>query len=257
MNQVNQKRTQKKGRSPSWVLGLAVLTGVYLTLQWQQPAPPDPQDESVVQQQAEEASDGLGAIPASKQGEAPDQDADPESRTTNTFSTGGKGASQSASVSAEKMKLTPANANRPPPVSANSTVESKPTLGELRELSGQVWESTAGLKYGPGSREQHRLKHVMRHAADQPNRPGKHGVFNGAGKQQAVLALIDEAYLKALRGGRDVQKKKEGSRIVYTVEMRRPVGYVGGQVGRKQGNPAAHQIRLVLEGTNVITAFPL
>ena len=257
MNQIDQKHTQKKGRSPSWILGVAIFAGVYLILQWQKPAPPGLQDESVVQRQSEEASDGLGAIPGSKQGEAPDQDADPESRTTNSSNTGGEASSQSASVSTEKMKLTPANANRPPPVSANSTVESKPTLGKLRELSGQVWESTAGLKYGPGSREQHRLKHVMRHAVDQPNRPGKHGVFNGAGKQQAVLALIDEAYLKALRGGRDVQKKQEGSRIVYTVEMGRPVGYVGGQVGKQQGNPAAHQIRLVLEGTNVITAFPL
>jgi len=32
---------------------------------------------------------------------------------------------------------------------------------------------------------------------------------------------------------------------------------VGGQVGNKQGKPSASRIRLVLDGTNVITAFPL
>ena len=97
----------------------------------------------------------------------------------------------------------------------------------------------------------------MKHAKDEPDRPGKHGVFAGEGIRKNVLALIDEAYLKALAGGRNVNKKNEGSRVVYTVDMGRPVGYVGGHVGNQQGKPQAYKVRLVLEGTSVITAFPL
>jgi hypothetical protein len=37
----------------------------------------------------------------------------------------------------------------------------------------------------------------------------------------------------------------------------RSVGFVGGQAGAALGNPAASHVRLVLEGTNVITAFPV
>ena len=161
-------------------------------------------------------------------------------------------------ASPAKTKLTPANSNRPPPAgSSKSKAKSQPELGQLRDLGGKVWESVAGLKYGPGSREKHRLLHIMRHAEDQPNRPGKHGVFLGEGERKKILALIDEAYLKALKGGRQVEKKKEGNRVVYTVDMGRRIGCVGGQVGNKQGKPSASRIRLVLDGTNVITAFPL
>lgn len=154
-------------------------------------------------------------------------------------------------------KQTPAKSSRPPPAEKVSDSKSQPELGQLRDLGDNVWESAAGLKYGPGSQEKHRLLHVMKHAEDQPDRPGKHGVFDGDGVRKNILALIDEAYLKALAGGKNVNKKKEGTRVVYTVDMRRPIGYVGGRVGNQQGNPKAYRIRLVLEGTNVITAFPL
>lgn len=152
-----------------------------------------------------------------------------------------------------KSTQTPANSNRPPPT---GSVNTRSELGQLRETGDKTWESTAGLKYGPGSQEKHRLKHVMRHATDQPRRPGKHGVFAGEGEQQTVLALIDEAYLKALKGGPSVEKKKEGQRTVITVDMQRSIGYVGGQVGNRLGKPPAYKIRLVLDGSSVITAFP-
>lgn len=154
-------------------------------------------------------------------------------------------------------KQTPAKSSRPPPGGKEQDPKSKSELGQLRDLGGKVWESAAGLKYGPGSQEKHRLLHVMKHAKDEPDRPGKHGVFAGEGIRKNVLALIDEAYLKALAGGRNVNKKNEGSRVVYTVDMGRPVGYVGGRVGNQQGKPQAYKVRLVLEGTSVITAFPL
>ena len=154
-------------------------------------------------------------------------------------------------------KQTPAKSSRPPPGGKEQDPKSKSELGQLRDLGGKVWESAAGLKYGPGSQEKHRLLHVMKHAKDEPDRPGKHGVFAGEGIRKNVLALIDEAYLKALAGGRNVNRKNEGTRVVYTVDMGRPVGYVGGRVGNQQGKPQAYKVRLVLEGTSVITAFPL
>lgn len=126
----------------------------------------------------------------------------------------------------------------------------------LKKVGGELYESTAGLRYGLGSREKHRIQHVMRHAQDQPKRPGKHGVFD-ANKQQEVLAVIDEAYLVAKLRKKRATIKKEGKRTVYTVDMNRRIGYVGGRVGNQRGHPAAHHLRMVLEGRNVITAFPL
>ena len=38
--------------------------------------------------------------------------------------------------------------------------------------------------------------------------------------------------------------------------MHRRIGYKGGRVGKDGGNPPLHRIRLVLEGRNVITAYP-
>lgn len=50
---------------------------------------------------------------------------------------------------------------------------------------------------------------------------------------------------------------QQGTRTVYTVNMGREVGFIGGQLGAAMGNPGAFHIRLVLEGTNVITGFPV
>jgi hypothetical protein len=95
----------------------------------------------------------------------------------------------------------------------------------------------------------------MRHAQDDPDRPGSHGVFDGG--QSEILALLDEAWLLARDGGPDVRTQQEDRRTILTVDMRRRVGYVGGESGRRRGNPSASHVRLVLEGANVITAFPL
>lgn len=131
-----------------------------------------------------------------------------------------------------------------------------PKLGVLKKIGRDLYESTAGLRYGPGSREKHRIKHIMRHAKDQPTRPGLHGVFD-ADKQQAVLAVIDEAWLVAKFRKERAKIRKQGNRTVYTVDMKRRIGYVGGRVGKQRRHPAARHLRLVVEGRNVITAFPL
>ena len=127
-------------------------------------------------------------------------------------------------------------------------------LGELKEIRRNVFESTAGLIYGPGSQQGHRTKHVLEHAKDQPNRQGSHGVFDGGEDQ--VFATIDEAYLLVKQNSPQVKQEVDGDRTVYEVNMKRRIGFVGGQTGRRTGKPAANYVRLVLEDREVITAFP-
>jgi hypothetical protein len=119
---------------------------------------------------------------------------------------------------------------------------------------GKTQVSAAGLRYGPGP-DGHRVEHVMRHAKDQPMRPAPHGVFDG--ERKAILALIDEAYQLVKAKSDRVQFSGQGKRSVYTIDMQRRIGYVGGMPGKAKGHPEARHLRLVLEGTNVITAFPI
>lgn len=128
-------------------------------------------------------------------------------------------------------------------------------LSELRRLPGDVYESPAGLLYAPGSREGHRLKHVLLHTSDQPSRPNSHGVFLGG--RDGALATIDQAFQIAQQKGPRVRLQTEGRRTVYTVDLHKKIGYVGGLEGNRKGNPPASHVRLVLEGKYVITAFPV
>lgn len=158
---------------------------------------------------------------------------------------------------AQQMFLEPAPPVQQPTVtSPEAAVESAvaPRLGELTELADGVKRSTAGLLYTPGSREGHRLTHVLRHGDDQPSRPGLHGVFDGDADD--LLAVIDEAYLLVQAGSPQVQTRHERQRTVHEVNLRRRIGFVGGQEGGRRGNPPATRVRLVLEDDRVITAFP-
>jgi len=127
-------------------------------------------------------------------------------------------------------------------------------LGKLREIRNNVFESTAGLRYVPGSADDHRLRHVMQHAKDDLTKP-IHGVFDG--DDDEILAVIDEAYQKAKNGGSEVRSEKQNDRRVYTVNLGRKIGYLGGSEGERKGNPACRYLRIVLEGENiVISAYP-
>jgi hypothetical protein len=146
-------------------------------------------------------------------------------------------------------------ATTPPETSDASSEKSQPkdtpALGELRN---NVFESTAGLRYVPGSADSHRLRHVMQHAKDDLSKP-KHGVFEGDRDQ--ILAVIDEAFEKTKKGGKDVRKSDQGERTVYIVNLGRKIGYVGGSSGERSGNPDCRYLQLVLEDDNVvITAYP-
>lgn len=136
-----------------------------------------------------------------------------------------------------------------------STDTETPPLGKLTEISPKVFETTAGLRYGPGSVDKHRLLHLMQHAKDRPDKP-VHGVFEG--DEYQVRALVDEAYLIAdLRGPPQAKKSVEGNRTIWKVDMKKRVGYLGGEVGKRKNNPALTGVQLVLEGQNVITAYPI
>ncbi|QDV43163.1 hypothetical protein Enr13x_30170 [Stieleria neptunia] len=126
--------------------------------------------------------------------------------------------------------------------------------GLLREIRPNVFRSPEGLQYVPGSAEGHRLEHLRRHTQDMPSRPGKHGVFDGG--MEGALVTIDDAYERAQANQRST-KQTDRDRTIYTVDMERRVGYVGGREGKRQNHPIARRVKLVLEDTIVITAYPL
>ncbi len=128
--------------------------------------------------------------------------------------------------------------------------------GVLRSAGSRVWQSRAGLRYGADPNFGNRVRHVLNHAADIPSRSGAHGVLD-AGRRGA-LGVVDEAWQIAQRGGSGVSVSTQGTRTVYTVDMGRRVGFVGGRAGAAAGNPAASHLRLVVQGgRDIITAFPV
>lgn len=145
-------------------------------------------------------------------------------------------------------------AARPDRTPDDSARKATARLGQLTDVGRGVKRSTAGLLYTAGSQEGHRLAHVLRHDEDQPSRPGPHGVFDG--DEDQLLAVIDEAYLLVKQRSPQVSSKREGSRMVHEVNMRRRIGYMGGREGRRRNNPPATRVRLVLEDERLITAFP-
>lgn len=128
------------------------------------------------------------------------------------------------------------------------------TYGYLRAVGDGVYQSPAGLRYVPmRDDEKHRLYHVARHMEDQPTRP-VHGVFDG--DMQQVLRWIDEAYTAAKSGDSRAKQVEKGRRDVYDVRFDKPIGYVGGQSGRRKNHPDSRKLRMVLEGNKVVTAYP-
>ncbi len=156
----------------------------------------------------------------------------------------------------------PSHDNRPTTPSNTATKfkrnsdedDSDPLYGFLIEVGRGRYESPAGLVYGPGSEEGHRLKHIAKHLEDQPNRPGSHGVFRG--DMKAFLIAIDDTYTRAKNEAKGTTKKDDDGSVVYEVTFEKTIGFIGGEAGEKKKNPAAKKMRLVVRGSNVITAFP-
>jgi hypothetical protein len=109
------------------------------------------------------------------------------------------------------------------------------------------WTSPAGLVYEQGSREGHRLSHILAHTVDGYIEPGRllpkasHSLFNGT--RQAVYELIDDAW-NLKQGAGTLQTN--GNRF-WIVELNRQTG-TGGQT----------KIKIVIENntSNIITAYP-
>lgn len=126
---------------------------------------------------------------------------------------------------------------------------------ELKSTGRETWISPAGLKYsGRDPEGLTRRQHVLRHARDQPDREGPHGVFDGG--EEYVFALLDKAW--ETKKKRNIRPNNEGGRSSYTIAMGQPVGYLGGKTGKSRGNPPLSRIFIVVRtGTSeVITAFP-
>ena len=125
----------------------------------------------------------------------------------------------------------------------------------LTSSGGKNLKSPGGLVYGMGGGGEHRTDHVLRHAADQPNRPS-HGVFSAQGDD--VFRLLDEAY-EHVKSKSNQLKKAEESRgnMAYVIDMKRKIGFKGGQSGKRAGNPSLYKVKLIIAGQNrVITAYP-
>ena len=183
-------------------------------------------------------------------------------KTGNTAGNTADTAAKTAGKTPDKTAKTAANTTTK--TAKRASTSAKPKSGSssddllaqiLAGNSRQVYTSSAGLRYTRGSAQGHRLKHLMAHAVDEPNRPGQHGVFDND-DPSAVVALVDEAYLQA-QAGRDTRTQNEDERIVYDVNLRRRIGYVGGQSGNRRNRPTAKHLRIVVEGDRLITAFPI
>lgn len=139
------------------------------------------------------------------------------------------------------------------PASFVTQLRLKPVTLKLRGPDN--WVSPGELVFaGKDPEGRTRREHVLRHAKDQPDRQGPHGVFDGG--EEYVFALLDKAW--EFRAKRGVRKEVDGARTSYTIPMGCRVGYLGGTTGRSKGNPPLFRIFIVVRtGTSeVITAFP-
>lgn len=213
-------------------------------------------------QGGEENADGEVKKTAQEDNQAPRKaeikkaDADSESnysdKQKNTKSSGNSdnGATRDDN---SKEKIAPNNRSKKGLKTGGSNQTRGPPSGELEKVSQDLYRSPAGLLYGPGSRDNHRLTHVLKHAKDDLSKP-IHGVFDGT--QNEIIALIDQAYLRVKKRDASVSESRSGNRIALTIDFGRRIGYVGGQTGKRKKNPVAEALVLVLDGERVITAYP-
>lgn len=126
---------------------------------------------------------------------------------------------------------------------------------KLEPIGRDAFRSPAGLVYTMGPNREHRIDHILRHAVDDPDRRGPHGVFL-PGDRDLVFQTIDDAWRRGKAGGRGVQRSDEEGKTVLTVDMGKTIGYVGGKDGARDNHPKTTRLKLVVDGDRVITAYP-
>lgn len=168
------------------------------------------------------------------------------------------GSTTKASGNDARSNPNKTSGSKPASTKPDSTKPTAPPPGKLTLVnrSRQEFKSTAGLMYVRGSQDGHRLKHVLKHGEDDLSKP-VHGVFDGDGDKDKILAWIDIAYEKGKKGGKGTRKEDQGGRTVYTVRMDSRIGFVGGQKGQRGRERPCQYLRLVLQnGNEVVTAYP-
>ena len=184
--------------------------------------------------------------------------------TTKADSNASKAATEEKSDKDDSVNKAPTSQPRVSQPQVSQPQVSDPTIGAerdsekvhgfLTEIGRNRFESPAGLVYGPGSEEGHRLKHIERHLEDQPKRPGSHGVFEG--DMHAFLVAIDDAYSRAKSGDKGTKKIQDEGSTIYEASFKKPIGFLGGQEGGRKRKPPLKQLRIVVRGNSLITAFP-
>ena len=179
-----------------------------------------------------------------------------EKNSTDKTSTKAGSKTETKTPSKTPTKQETSSSNTSSKSSKSSTKSDENLLyGLLKEVGREEYVSPAGLRYTRGSEEGHRLKHIERHLADIPDRPGRHGVFEG--DMAGFLRLLDEAYTRAEKGEKGTSKTEdEDGMMKYEVTFPKPIGFIGGRDGARQKNPDAKRLRMILAGDRVITAFP-
>lgn len=128
--------------------------------------------------------------------------------------------------------------------------------------NGTHFQSPNGLIYGPGSQHGTRIAHLEAHMINNPARvtnngnPAPHGVFS----TDNAFQTVDDAWLRVQAGHPGVVTigtAKPGANTVHIVPMDETIGYLGGPAGLDQFNPTTQWVHLVVNGDELITAYPV
>ncbi|MCB1150892.1 hypothetical protein KDK88_05055, partial [bacterium] len=116
----------------------------------------------------------------------------------------------------------------------------------LTYVEGERWRTSSGLHL-----TEQAVRRLLSHSQDRDaNHP--HGVFDNG--RRGAIDLADAAYRRALQGGADVSARTtQAGKTIYDVDMGRPIGFIGGAV---RGRPAARHVRVIVQGAELIEAYP-
>ena len=72
-----------------------------------------------------------------------------------------------------------------------------------------------------------------------------------------VFRLVDEAYRLIQSKSPQVKTTPANDgKTEYLIDMKRKIGYLGGQTGNRKNHPSLYKVKLILAEDRVITAYP-